>query len=71
MSHLLADTTEELERMARALSLSPSWLQYPGTYREHYDVSAGKRTDALRLGAVEVDSRFLVKLRQRRRGADG
>lgn len=67
MSHMLADTTEELEAMARQLGLQPKWIQYPGTYREHYDVCATKRAKAVQLGAVEVDSMFLVKLRQKRR----
>ena len=67
MSHMLADTTAELESMARALDLKPGWIQYSGTYREHYDIGAGKRAQALRLGALGVDSKFLVQLRRRKR----
>jgi hypothetical protein len=67
MSHLLADSTEELEAMARSLGLSRRWIQSPGTHREHYDVCASKRARAIELGAQEVDSRFLVRLRRRKR----
>lgn len=66
MSHMLADSTEELEAMARQLGLSPRWLQHPGTYREHYDVCAANRAKAIELGAVEVNSRFLVNLRRKK-----
>ncbi|KKN40149.1 hypothetical protein LCGC14_0736470 [marine sediment metagenome] len=67
MSHMLADDTEELESMARTLGIKPSWIQYSGTYREHYDVCASKRALALRSGAQAVDPLFLVRLRQQRR----
>lgn len=53
-SHLMADTTEELEEFARQLGLRPSWIQHPGTAREHYDVTATVRAEALRLGAVPM-----------------
>lgn len=53
-SHLLADTTEELERMARELGLRPEWIQYPGTHREHYDLTEPRRLQALRYGAVGI-----------------
>jgi len=64
MSHMLADTTEELEAMARKLGLKERWIQYPGTYREHYDIGVAKREQALSLGALPVSSRFLIKLRR-------
>ncbi len=70
MSHMLADSTEELEGMARNLGLSPAWIQYPGTHREHYDVCASKRELAIRHGACEVDPFFLVRLRQKRRKSE-
>lgn len=53
-SHLFADTTEELQAFASQLGLQRSWLQHPGTHREHYDVTDQKRAQALRLGAVPL-----------------
>ncbi len=69
MSHMLAETTEELDRMARAVGLPPWSIQSPATYREHYDVTADMRERAIALGAVAVDSRFLVRLRRSKRAA--
>ena len=66
MSHLMADTPEELREVAEELGLT-KYIQYPNTPKEHLDVSETKRTEAIKLGAIEVDSRFLVKkIRERR-----
>lgn len=64
MCHMIADSPEELSDMADRLDLNPAWLQYGGTYREHYDISLGKRNLAIRLGAIEITTRELV-MRQR------
>ena len=62
MPHLLADTPEELRQAAVALGLS-RYIQYPGTPKEHLDVSMTKRTEAIeRLGAKQVSGRTLVKM---------
>jgi hypothetical protein len=53
-SHMMADTHEELVDMADKIGLRQSWIQYPGTYKEHFDVTMTKRTLALSLGAVEL-----------------
>jgi len=50
-SHLFADSQEELEEFARRLGLDRSWIQHPGTAREHYDVTDSVRDRALRFGA--------------------
>lgn len=44
--HLTADSTEELVAFARKLGLRPAWIQYPGTWKEHFDVTQGKRAQA-------------------------
>ena len=69
MSHLMADTPEELREMAEKLGLERH-IQHPGTPKEHLDVSQSKRAEALRLGAVEMDGRKMVELVQARRDAD-
>jgi hypothetical protein len=53
-SHLMADSTEELLEFAWRLDLRPGWIQRPGAPTEHCDVTASKRTAALRLGAVAI-----------------
>ncbi len=46
-SHLMADTHEELMEAAAKLRLNPKWIQYPGTPKEHFDVTSGKRQQAI------------------------
>jgi hypothetical protein len=60
--HMMADTAEELHAMADTIGLKRAWFQ-----GDHYDLTPGRRVAALRAGALEVDSRFLVQLRRRRR----
>ena len=53
-SHLFAETPAELAAFARQLGLSPAWLQYAGTHREHYDVTDTVRRRAVQAGAVPL-----------------
>lgn len=54
-SHLFADTTTELLAFAvDQLGLRAEWLQYPGTHREHFDVTLTVRARAIQKGAVEI-----------------
>jgi hypothetical protein len=53
-SHLIADDPDELRAFARRLGLSQSWIQKPGTFREHFDVTAGIREKAISMGAVPI-----------------
>lgn len=62
--HLMADTEEELEATRKRLGLRPSWR-----HGDHYDLTYGKRCDAIRLGAVCVTSLELVQLRRAKREA--
>jgi hypothetical protein len=55
--HLTADSTEELVAFAVSLGLQAKYLQYPGTWKEHFDVTAPKRALAVAKGAQEVDWR--------------
>lgn len=67
MSHLLADTLEELHAMAAAIGMRREWFQEKSV--PHYDVSIKMRALAIELGAVEVDSRALVAVIRRWRTA--
>ncbi len=53
MSHLLADSAEELHEFAGRLGLRREWFQAAGAI-PHYDVSQTKRRAALQLGATHV-----------------
>lgn len=53
-SHLFADTSEELHDFARHLGLLRTWVQHPGTHREHYDVTDTMRQKAIQLGAQRL-----------------
>ena len=55
--HMTADTTEELVTMALAIGLQSKYIQFPGSWREHFDVTEPKRRLAVAKGAVEVDFR--------------
>ena len=66
MSHMIADSSEELECMRVALDLPKSALQKAGSKREHLDVCESKRREAIRLGAKEITPRQLVLLLQER-----
>lgn len=46
-SHLLADSRKELLEYARSLGLKDEWLQAPGTYREHFDLTGRALEKAL------------------------
>lgn len=59
--HMAADTPEELRAFAERLGLKPEWVQRPGTWQEHFDLTAKLKAQALELGAVHVHSRELVR----------
>lgn len=69
MCHMLADTTDELLAMATKIGLSHRHLQASGEPNEHFDVSVSYRAKAVREGAIEIDSRGLVKLIRKKRSA--
>ncbi len=66
MCHMMADTIEELHEMAAALGLERAWFQ--PLSRPHYDVSKTRKAEAVRLGAVEVTQKELVRINRAREG---
>jgi hypothetical protein len=65
--HLTADSTEELVAFAVSIGLQAKYIQYPGTWKEHFDVTAPKRRMAVAKGAVEVGYReHVMKMGERR-----
>lgn len=55
MSHMVADTEEELHAMADKISLQRKWYQ-----GDHYDVSLSLRKRAVEHGAREIELRTLA-----------
>lgn len=55
--HLTADSSEELVAFAQDIGLHPKYIQYPGTWKEHFDVTESRRKRAVAKGAVEVSWR--------------
>lgn len=69
MSHMVADTTEELLDMADKIGVQRKWLQKPGTPHEHFDVCQTKRAKAIANGAEEISRAQLGRiLRWKREG---
>jgi hypothetical protein len=66
MSHMVADSTEELFAMADRIGVDRLWIQCAGTHREHFDVCAAKREKALRAGACAVTTRFIGEFLRKR-----
>lgn len=60
MCHMKADSTQELLTMADRIGVQRRWLQNPGDWREHFDISRPKRKLAVAAGAIEVTQRELV-----------
>lgn len=53
-SHLVADSREELDALARAIGLRPAYRQHSGLPLEHYDLTPRKRELAIAKGAVPL-----------------
>lgn len=59
MSHMLANTEEELHAMADQIGVSRRWFQ-----GDHYDICQAKRNLAIRCGAVQITARQAVGIRK-------
>lgn len=67
MSHMIADTREELVEMARTIGLNPRHIQKPRTHGEHFDIAMSKRELAIAAGAVPITMRQCSAMCVRRR----
>ena len=54
MSHMYADSSEELLAMVDRIGVARRWIQYPGTTKEHFDIALSKRRLAVAAGAIQV-----------------
>lgn len=64
MSHMIADTEDELHKMAAAIGVARKWYQ-----GDHYDVCMSVRAKAVKLGAQEITMRELAMMCRRSRVA--
>ncbi len=60
--HMMADSVTELHLFARLIGLKVAWFQ-----KDHYDLTAGKRWDAIARGANPIGNRDMVLIRKRTR----
>jgi len=58
--HLTADTNEELHAFAARIGLKRSWFQ-KSTSGPHYDLTVGKRVQAVAAGALEITDKEAVE----------
>lgn len=70
MSHLIADTRDELLSMVDTIGVERKWLQKPGKPGEHFDIAQAKRLLAIAAGAVPITMRQLSCMTVRR-GTEG
>lgn len=65
LSHMYADTTDELYDMARQIGLNTAWVQYDSVCgaRTHFDVSMAYRKLAIENGAIEITMREMATKR--------
>lgn len=63
--HLVADTTGELHDFAHEIGLRRSWYQHKTI--PHYDLTAGKRTIAVRKGAIQINRKQMHDMIQKQR----
>jgi hypothetical protein len=66
MSHMIADTDDELHSMADRIGVARRWFQNLGS-GPHYDIAMTKRELALQHGARAVTLRQLAMMNQDRR----
>lgn len=67
VSHMIADSEEELHRMAANIGMQRSWFQSKASW-PHYGVSLTRRQMAIDLGAKPISQRELVlKIRELRK----
>ena len=74
MYHVLSDLpgaagSTELREFVRACGMRPEWVQYPGTYREHFDALERLGACLMRHGARVVGNHEVALLLRARRTA--
>ena len=60
MSHMAADSLEELYKMADLVGLQRKWFQ--DSLLPHYDLCQNKKRIAIRHGAIKVSTKELIAI---------
>jgi hypothetical protein len=71
MSHMIADTDEELHAMAARIGVQRKWFQKAGTSTRHYDITMTMRAKAVAAGAVEITMKQAALMCRHRRLTGG
>jgi hypothetical protein len=66
MSHMMADTVEELHVMADKIGVNRRWFQSPDR-EPHYDICKSKKEQAIQEGAISITHKQLACMNMRRR----
>jgi len=61
MSHMAADTLDELHQMAKSIGVDKRHFQ-DKEGKPHYDICKQNKFKAIELGAIEVDDRKIIEL---------
>ncbi len=66
-SHMMSDLpgaegTNELIGFAIKLGLQKRWIQYPGTHKEHFDLTESKHKLAISKGAILCPVEVLIEI---------
>lgn len=69
MSHMAADSLEELHEMAKSIGLREEWFQNGPL--PHYDLCQSKKRLAIRQGAVRVSTKELIAAIRKMEVKDG
>lgn len=54
--HMMADSVDELVEFARSIGMRVAWIQVKRS-GVHFDLTSGKRIQAVKRGAVEIQTR--------------
>jgi len=68
--HLFADTLDELHLFATGLGMKLEWFQEDSSL-PHYDLTPGKRKQAVAKGAIEASRKTLIEYVHKQRQAKG
>ncbi|MEJ6002532.1 DUF4031 domain-containing protein [Paucibacter soli] len=67
MSHMIADSDEELHAMAAKIGVQRRWWQSPEkTSGSHYDICLSMKAKAIKLGAIAITDRQCASMNRRR-----
>lgn len=70
MSHMVADTHDELIDMVKHIGVDEKWIQKAGLPDEHFDICESKRTLAVQHGAVSVSMSDIGRIIRDKRNSD-